>query len=313
MLSSIGSRAAADPEELHFRREARSRFVRTFLRYPAALPALILFVIVVLCALGAPLLTQYTPFEGNAAERLQGIGTAGHLLGTDEQGRDILTRCLYGGRPGLRIGVHPARGNGGPLSLLMGFLPVALATIVGSILGIISGYFGKAYAQIIMRTLDIFYAFPSILLAIALSSVLGSGLSSIIIPIAVILVPPIARVAESTVQDIMPEDFIEAAQTSGASPLKVIVFFIIPNTFGRIFIYCTTQFSVSILSASGLSFLGLGISPPTPEWGSMLNALRQQIYINPLITIIPGLFIFVTALSVNIISDGLKEAMEANS
>ena len=134
MLSSIGSRAAADPEELHFRREARSRFVRTFLRYPAALPALILFVIVVLCALGAPLLTQYTPFEGNAAERLQGIGTAGHLLGTDEQGRDILTRCLYGGR----------------LSLLMGFLPVALATIVGSILGIISGYFGKAYAQIIM-------------------------------------------------------------------------------------------------------------------------------------------------------------------
>lgn len=266
MLSSIGSRAAADPEELHFRREARSRFVRTFLRYPAALPALILFVIVVLCALGAPLLTQYTPFEGNAAERLQGIGTAGHLLGTDEQGRDILTRCLYGGR----------------LSLLMGFLPVALATIVGSILGIISGYFGKAYAQII-------------------------------IPIAVILVPPIARVAESTVQDIMPEDFIEAAQTSGASPLKVIVFFIIPNTFGRIFIYCTTQFSVSILSASGLSFLGLGISPPTPEWGSMLNALRQQIYINPLITIIPGLFIFVTALSVNIISDGLKDAMEANS
>ena len=291
MLSSIGSRAAADPEELHFRREARSRFVRTFLRYPAALPALILFVIVVLCALGAPLLTQYTPFEGNAAERLQGIGTAGHLLGTDEQGRDTLTR----------------------LSLLMGFLPVALATIVGSILGIISGYFGKAYAQIIMRTLDIFYAFPSILLAIALSSVLGSGLSSIIIPIAVILVPPIARVAESTVQDIMPEDFIEAAQTSGASPLKVIVFFIIPNTFGRIFIYCTTQFSVSILSASGLSFLGLGISPPTPEWGSMLNALRQQIYINPLITIIPGLFIFVTALSVNIISDGLKDAMEANS
>ncbi|MFQ9915413.1 MAG: ABC transporter permease [Flavonifractor plautii] len=271
--------------------------MRTFLRYPAALPALILFVIVVLCALGAPLLTQYTPFEGNAAERLQGIGTTGHLLGTDEQGRDILTRCLYGGR----------------LSLLMGFLPVALATIVGSILGIISGYFGKAYAQIIMRTLDIFYAFPSILLAIALSSVLGSGLSSIIIPIAVILVPPIAQVAESTVQDIMPEDFIEAAQTSGASPLKVIVFFIIPNTFGRIFIYCTTQFSVSILSASGLSFLGLGISPPTPEWGSMLNALRQQIYINPLITIIPGLFIFVTALSVNIISDGLKEAMEANS
>ena len=164
MLSSIGSRAAADPEELHFRREARSRFVRTFLRYPAALPALILFVIVVLCALGAPLLTQYTPFEGNAAERLQGIGTAGHLLGTDEQGRDILTRCLYGGR----------------LSLLMGFLPVALATIVGSILGIIYRLFRQGLCPDHHAHPGYFHAFPSILLAIALSSVLGSGLSSII-------------------------------------------------------------------------------------------------------------------------------------
>lgn len=298
MLSSIGSRAAADPEELHFRREARSRFVRTFLRYPAALPALILFVIVVLCALGAPLLTQYTPFEGNAAERLQGIGTAGHLLGTDEQGRDILTRCLYGGR----------------LSLLMGFLPVALATIVGSILGIISGYFGNGLCP------D-HHAHPGYFLCVPLHSaghraVLGSGLGPVqhhhsnrrhsgSAPSPGWPNPP-CRIS-------CREDFIEAAQTSGASPLKVIVFFIIPNTFGRIFIYCTTQFSVSILSASGLSFLGLGISPPTPEWGSMLNALRQQIYINPLITIIPGLFIFVTALSVNIISDGLKDAMEANS
>lgn len=297
MLSAIRAKRIEDEEELNFRKEIRSRFVHTFIRYPAALPALILFVIIVLCAIFAPVLAPYTPFEGSAAERLQGVGTAGHLLGTDEQGRDILSRCLYGGR----------------YSLLMGFLPVVIATVIGGALGIISGYFGKAYAQIIMRTLDIFYAFPSILLAIALSSVLGSGLSSIIIPIAVILVPPIARVAESTVQDIMPEDFIEAAQTSGAGALKVILFFIIPNTFGRVFIYCTTQFSVSILSASGLTFLGLGISPPTPEWGSMLNALRQQIYINPLLTIIPGLFIFVTALSVNIISDGLKDALEATT
>lgn len=297
MLSAIRAKRIEDEEELNFRKEIRSRFIHTFVHYPAALPALILFLVIALYAIFAPVLAPYTPFEGDAAERLQGVGTVGHLLGTDEQGRDILSRCLYGGR----------------YSLLMGFLPVVIATVVGGILGIISGYFGKAYAQIIMRTLDIFYAFPSILLAIALSSVLGSGLSSIIIPIAVILVPPIARVAESTVQDIMPEDFIEAAQTSGAGALKVILFFVIPNTFGRVFIYCTTQFSVSILSASGLTFLGLGISPPTPEWGSMLNALRQQIYINPLLTIIPGLFIFVTALSVNIISDGLKDALEATT
>lgn len=297
MLSAIRAKRIEDEEELNFRKEIRSRFVHTFISYPGALPALILFLIIVLCAIFAPVLAPYTPFEGDAAERLAGVGTVGHLLGTDEQGRDMLSRCLYGGR----------------YSLLMGFLPVVIATVVGGTLGVISGYFGKAYAQIIMRTLDIFYAFPSILLAIALSSVLGSGVSSIIVPIAVILVPPIARVAEATVQDIMPEDFIEAAQTSGAGALKVILFFVIPNTFGRVFIYCTTQFSVSILSASGLTFLGLGISPPTPEWGSMLNAMRQQIYINPLLTIIPGLFILVTALSVNIISDGLKDALEATT
>ncbi len=289
---------AQDQERLSepdFKKEARARFLHTFAAYPMAVPALILLIVILLSAVFAPALTPYNPFDGVAAERLQSVGTPGHLLGTDEQGRDILTRCLFGGR----------------YSLVMGFLPVAIATVIGSILGIISGYFGKAYAQIVMRTLDVFYAFPSILLAIALSSVLGSGLSSIIIPISVILVPPIARVAEATVQDIMPEDFIEAAQTSGAGALKVIVFFVIPNTFGRIFIYCTTQFSVSILSASGLTFLGLGISAPTPEWGSMLNALRQQIFIKPLLTIVPGLFIFVTALSVNILSDALKDALEA--
>ena len=272
---------AQDQERLSepdFKKEARARFLHTFAAYPMAVPALILLIVILLSAVFAPALTPYNPFDGVAAERLQSVGTPGHLLGTDEQGRDILTRCLFGGR----------------YSLVMGFLPVAIATVIGSILGIISGYFGKAYAQIVMRTLDVFYAFPSILLAIS-----------------VILVPPIARVAEATVQDIMPEDFIEAAQTSGAGALKVIVFFVIPNTFGRIFIYCTTQFSVSILSASGLTFLGLGISAPTPEWGSMLNALRQQIFIKPLLTIVPGLFIFVTALSVNILSDALKDALEA--
>lgn len=295
MVRASNARRAETPEESDFKKEARARFLQTFIRYPGALPALILLLVLIFCTVFAPVLTPYTPFDGSAAERLQSVGTPGHLLGTDEQGRDVLTRCLFGGR----------------YSLLMGFLPVAIATVIGSALGIVSGYFGKAYAQIIMRTLDIFYAFPSILLAIALSSVLGSGLSSIVIPIAVILVPPIARVAESTVQDMMSEDFIEAAQTSGAGALKVIAFFVIPNAFGKIFIYCTTQFSVSILSASGLSFLGLGISPPTPEWGSMLNALRQQIFINPVLTIVPGLFIFATALSVNIISDALKDALEA--
>lgn len=286
-----------EEKELSPRREEWKKMADSFLGNPMAIMATVGLSVIIILAIFAPLATRYTPYEGSVAERLMKVGSDGHILGTDEQGRDIWSRCLFGGR----------------LSLLMGFLPVVLASVAGGFLGILSGYFGKMYATLIMRTLDIFYAFPSIMLAIALSTVIGRGLLSIIIPIAVILVPPIARVAESAVQEIMPEDYMEAAKTSGAGNWKIILAFVIPNTFGRIFIYCTTQFSISILSASGLSFLGLGISPPTPEWGAMLNALRQQIFINPMVTIIPGLFIFLTALSVNIISDALKEAFEAKA
>lgn len=267
-------------------------FCHTYFHNTSAVAAMVVFILLVFLVVFAPAFTNYDPYEGTSAESLQTIGSENHILGTDEQGRDLFTRCLYGGR----------------ISLFMGFMPVILATIVGGALGIISGYFGKMYASIIMRTLDIFYAFPSIMLAIALSTVLGRGIISIILPIAIVLVPPIARVSESVVQEIMSEEYMEAAQTSGAGHFRIIIKFVLPNVFGRIFIYCTTQFSVSLLSASALSFLGLGISPPTPEWGTMLNSLKQQIFIQPTITIVPGIFIFLTALSVNIMADGFKDA-----
>ena len=198
MLSSIVSKAAADPEELNFRREERSRFIRTFIHYPGALPALILFVIILLASIFAPLLTQYTPFEGSAVDRLLGIGTPGHLLGTDEQAG--ICSPAASTRAAEPADGFPARAHRGGDRQRAGHHFRLLWQ------GVCPDH--HADAGYLLRI-------PATLLAIALSSVLGSGLSSIIIPIAVILVPPIARVAESTVQDIMPEDFIEAAQTSG--------------------------------------------------------------------------------------------------
>lgn len=277
------------------RNESLRKFRYTYFHNPSAVTATIIFLILLILVIFAPLFTKYDPINDASFKRLLSFGASGHILGTDEQGRDLLSRCLYGGR----------------LSLFMGFTPVVLASVMGAFLGIISGYFGKMYATVIMRTLDVFYAFPSIMLAIALSTVLNKGIPSIIIPITIVLIPPIARVSESVVREIMSEDYMEAAQTSGAGNTRIIVRFVLPNAFGRIFIYCTTQFSVSLLSASALSFLGLGISPPTPEWGTMLNSLRQQIFIEPLITIIPGLFIFITALTVNMMADGFKSAFNS--
>ena len=281
--------------KLDGRCENTRRFWYAYLHNPSAMLATILFLALLFCILFAPLFTPYDPVEDASFKRLQSFGSEGHLLGTDEQGRDLLSRCLYGGR----------------LSLLMGFVPVVLSSVIGALLGMVSGYFGKMYATIIMRTLDVFYAFPSIMLAIALSTVIDRGIMSIIIPITIVLIPPIARVAESIVQEIMAEEYMEAAQTSGAGNARILLRFVLPNAFGRIFIYCTTQFSVSLLSASALSFLGLGISPPAPEWGMMLNSLRQQIFITPMVTIVPGLFIFFSALTVNMMADGLKSAFNA--
>ncbi|CAI9394717.1 ABC transporter permease [Niallia sp. JL1B1071] len=270
------------------------KVIRVFCKNRIAFVSFIVLLIIIFSCLLAPLIAQYDPLEGEITDRLLVIGSEGHILGTDEQGRDMLTRILYGGR----------------LSLLAGIVPVLIAGFIGSFLGIVAGYFGGVLNTIIMRTLDIFYAFPAILLAIGISAALGQGINNIIIAISIVFIPPVARIAESAVKGVREEEFIEAAKSSGARNFSIIRYHIIMNVFSRLFVYCTTQISISLVLASGLSFLGLGVSPPNPEWGIMLNNLKQQIFINPLLTIIPGLFIFITALAINLVSDGLRDALE---
>ncbi|WP_144639339.1 ABC transporter permease [Bordetella genomosp. 13] len=250
--------------------------------------------LILLAILLAPLLAPHDPYQGSMAMRLKPVGTPGHLLGTDELGRDLLSRLLYGGR----------------LSWFLGIVPVLIACLVGGTLGILAGYAGGWVNMVIMRTTDVFYAFPSVLLAVAISGALGPGIFNAMLSLTLVFVPQIIRVAETTTTAVRNHDYIDAARSSGAGALSIMRTHVLPNVTGPIFTYTTSLVSVAMILASGLSFLGLGTRPPEAEWGLMLNTLRSAIYSQPLITLLPGLCIFVTSLCFNMLSDGLRGAME---
>ena len=261
---------------------------------PVTLTFGVLLLLIVLSAVFANFVAPYDPASANMIKRLKGIGTAGHLLGTDETGRDMLSRLLYGGR----------------LSLFMGVVPVINALIIGGTLGIFAGFVGGLPSMLIMRAMDVFYAFPSVLLAIAISGALGAGIENAVISLTVVFIPPIARISESVTTQVRSLDYVEAARATGANTFTIIRAHVLPNVLGPIFIYSTSLISVSIILASGLSFLGLGVRPPEAEWGLMLNTLRQAIYVDPYLAALPGVMIFITSLSFNLLSDGLRSAMD---
>jgi len=267
---------------------------RRFRRDPVAMAALGLILLLVLVAILAPYLAPADPYKGMALRRLRPPGTEGYPLGTDELGRDMLTRLMYGAR----------------LSLFMGVTPVFLALLIGSAIGITAGYIGGWLNTVLMRIMDVFFAFPSVLLAIALSGALGAGIVNGLISLTVVFVPPIARVAESVTTGIRSRDFVEAARASGAGSLLIIRKQVLGNVLGPIFVYAMSLIAVSMILASGLSFLGLGVRPPEPEWGLMLNTLRTAMYTQPLLCALPGVMIFVTSISFNLLTDGLRSAMD---
>ncbi len=261
---------------------------------PVAMLALVVILALVLMAIFAPLIAPADPYRGSMIRRLRPIGTEGFPLGTDELGRDMLTRLIYGGR----------------LSLLMGVTPVFIAFVIGSAIGITAGYVGGRVNSLLMRTIDIFYAFPSVLLAIALSGALGAGIFNSLLSLTIVFIPPIARIAESVTTSVRKIEYVEAARASGASAFTIVRAHILGNVIGPIFVYATGLISVSLILASGLSFLGLGVKPPEPEWGLMLNTLRNAIYVQPWVAALPGLMIFITSVSFNLLSDGLRSAMD---
>lgn len=254
----------------------------------------VILLLIILMSIFAPWVTAHDPYAGSVLRRLKPVGTPNHWLGTDETGRDLWARIAYGGR----------------LSLLSGILPVSIALVIGGLLGVIAGYAGGRVNTIIMRTMDVFYAFPSILLAIAICGILGSGFVNAMLALSIVFIPPLVRISESVTAQVRSLDFVDAAKASGTTTAQIIRHHILANVLGTILVYATSLISVSIVLSAGLSFLGLGAKPPQAEWGLMLNALRQAIYVQPLVAAIPGVMIFMTSMCFNLMSDGFRSAMD---
>lgn len=267
---------------------------RRLRRDKVSMSCLLVLGLIILAAIFAPVLTPYDPAIGSALRRLRPVGTPGHILGTDELGRDMLTRLLYGAR----------------LSLVMGITPVALAFLIGGSLGMLAGFVGGRTNAVIMRSADVIFAFPSILLAIAVAGILGAGMTNAIVALTIVLTPPIVRVAETATTQVSNLDFVEAARASGAGSTTILRAHVLGNVLSPILVYTTSLFSVAAILASGLSFIGLGAKPPAAEWGLMLSNLRNAIYSQPLVAALPGAFIFAVSLSFNLLADGLRNAMD---
>jgi len=263
-------------------------------RDPVAIGCALVLLSMLVVILAAPWIVPHDPYQGSMIRRLRPLGTPNYPLGTDELGRDMLTRLIYGGR----------------LSWFMGIGPVALAFVIGTTLGVLAGFVGGRVNMLIMRVTDVFYAFPSVLLAVAISGALGAGIMNAILALTLVFVPPIIRVAESVTTGVRNLDFVDAARASGASAFTIVRVHVLGNVLGPIFVYSTSLISVCMILASGLSFLGLGTRPPEPEWGLMLNTLRTAIYVQPWVAVLPGVCIFVTSICFNLVSDGLRQAMD---
>ncbi len=274
-----------------------SLVARKLSRDPVTLVSGALLGAILLSALFAPVLAPYDPATGSIRLRLAPIGAPGHLLGTDEQGRDMLSRLLHGGR----------------MTLLSALTPIAVACVLGGALGILAGYLGGITSTVIMRTSDVFYAFPAILLAIAISGALGPGLGNTLISLSVVFLPRIIRVAEAVTVQTKSLEFVSAARASGAGSWPIVRYHLLPNVLAPVLVFTSTQVSLSIILAAGLSFLGLGVTPPAAEWGLMLNTLRQSIYVNAWVPALPGMAIFVVSMAFNLLSDGLRDAMEVRA
>lgn len=229
----------------------------------------------------------------NLRLRLQGP-SKDHIFGLDEFGRDIFLRMLWAVR----------------YSLFMGVFAILFSVIIGSIFGAIAGYYGKVTDNVIMRFMDILLAIPSMLLATAIVAALGTSLVNVLIAIAISYVPTFARTVRASVLTVKDQEYIEAARALGASDFRIIFKYILPNSMAPLIVQATLGVAGAILSIAGLSFLGLGIQPPTPEWGSMLSSARSYIRDGWHLTVIPGLGIMITILALNVMGDGLRDALD---
>ena len=270
----------------------RYTFIRLRRNYLAMIGLAVIFLLI-LTALFAESVAPY----GYAAQDYMMIRkppSAQHLLGTDEFGRDVLSRLIYGSR----------------VSLQVGFIAVSIALAAGGMIGAVAGYFGGAIDNLLMRVMDVQLAIPTILLAIVISSALGPGLFNLMIAVGITSIPRFARLMRASVLSVKNTEFIEAARAMGASHARVILLYILPNCMAPLIVQATINVANAILFAATLSFLGLGVQPPYPEWGGMLSAARPYLRSSAYLSVFPGLAIMITIVALNCVGDGLRDALD---
>jgi len=266
---------------------------RAFCRDRGSFWALLFILLVAVVCVLAPYLAPHDPFEA-VADRNAGIGSPGVLLGADGDGRDVLTRLMWGGQ----------------VSLLVGILPTVLATLASVVIGLAAGYIGGWFDLVVMRVLDMFFAFPLVLVAIVVAGVLNPGLATITIAIFVALVPYITRLVRTTTLSVKVLPYVEAARAGGAGNWAIVTRYVFPNVIAPVIVYSTTLIGMMMVLGSALSFLGLGVQPPTADWGLMVAEGRTVLRKAPHITIFPGLLIVFVALAFGFIGDGLRDALD---
>ncbi len=267
--------------------------VKRLLKNRAAMNGLILFLALVFLSIISPYIMKYSYFEMNPSAMLEKPSWE-HLFGTDDLGRDILSRILYGGRYSLSIGISSV------------MVALSFSVVIGSI----AGYFGGAIDNIIMRLLDVIQSVPGILLTIAISSAFGSGFDKTILAIGLSQIPSFARILRAAIMNIRKMEYLEAAEVIGAKKVRIIFIHVLPNALAPLMVAATMTIANTMLIAASLSFVGLGVQPPTPEWGAMLSAGRAYIRDYPHLVIFPGLFIATTVLGLNMFGDGLRDACD---
>jgi ABC-type dipeptide/oligopeptide/nickel transport system permease subunit len=266
---------------------------RRLLRSKSALIGGMVLLSIVLAALLAPLISPYDPIKTSQRTSLEAPSLA-HLMGSDRFGRDVLTRVLWGGR----------------LSLPVGFVSVVIAAVVGVALGLIAGYYGGRLDAVIMRFVDLLLAFPGILLALAIIAVLGASLLNLMIAVGIASIPDYVRITRGTVLSVKEREFVLAARTVGIRDSAIILRHILPNVLAPLIVLATLGMASAIITASALSFLGLGIKPPTPEWGNMLAEGREFLQHAWWVAFFPGLAIMLTVFAINLLGDGLRDALD---
>jgi dipeptide transport system permease protein len=295
--------AAPEDKIAQAARRARRSMILEFWHYfsenRGAVAGLVVFGLLVVAAVLAPLIAPYSPNTQYRDSILlppswsEG-GSSAFLLGTDQVGRDILTRLLYGAR----------------FSLFIGIVVVSLSLVSGIILGLIAGFFRGWIDTVIMRLMDIILAFPSLLLALVLVAVLGPGLTNAMIAIALVYQPHFVRLTRASVMSEKTRDYVVAARVAGAGPIRLMTRTILPNCLAPLIVQATLSFSTAVLDAAALGFLGQGAQPPTPEWGTMLAEAREFILRAWWVVTLPGLAILITVLAINLIGDGLRDALD---